>query len=138
MTSSANSPSIPAAPPLAVGGVFVDALRRRDFEAMAACLAPDVRFRALLPRRDVDVVGPDAAIAEFRRWFGDESERCDLLDATVGAAGPRLYMSWRVRMTRLEHAGPDSGARIAEQHAYANGDDTLTTFSLLCSGFAPA
>ncbi|HEY3831542.1 MAG TPA: hypothetical protein VGO03_04565 [Acidimicrobiia bacterium] len=60
-------------------------------------------------------------------------DRSVTLDATVGAAGPRLYMSWRVRMT-----GPDNGARVAEQHAYANGDETLTTFSLLCSGFVPA
>src|SRR6478752_4349592 len=81
IAAAAGTANVPA--PLTVGAVFVDALGRRDFEAMAGCLAPDVRFRALLPPRDVDVVGPDATIAEFRRWFGDESEALELVDATV-------------------------------------------------------
>src|SRR5258708_16785211 len=77
---------------LSTGGSFLEALRRRDFAVMGDCLAADVRFRALLPPRDVDVVGPDATLAEFRPWFGDESDSLRLVDATVRAIGQRLYL----------------------------------------------
>ena len=70
------------------GGLFLEALARRDFDGMAGCLAPDVRFRALLPPRDVDVTGPDATLAEFRRWYGSEDETFEIVDATVGDFGP--------------------------------------------------
>ena len=60
-------------------------------------------------------------------------ERRELLNATVGVFGKRLYMSWRIRMTPA-----DGRAIVAEQHAYASGDGPLTTVNLLCSGFAPA
>jgi hypothetical protein len=121
---------------LSTGGLFLEALARRDFTAMACCLAPTVRFRALLPRRDVDVIGWDATIAEFRRWFGNEAEAFEILDATVGEIGPRLYLRWRVRMSPLgrDHAGE---TRIVEQHAFATGGERLESLSLLCSGFVP-
>ena len=54
---------------------------------MACCLSPTVHFRALLPRRDVDVVGWDATMAEFRLWFANETEAFEILDATVGEIG---------------------------------------------------
>ena len=55
---------------------------------MACCLAPTVHFRALLPPRDVDVVGWDATMAEFRRWFANEADAFEILDATVGRSVP--------------------------------------------------
>jgi hypothetical protein len=119
---------------LSTGGTFLEALRRRDFAVMASCLAADVRFRALLPPRDVDVVGPDATIAEFRRWFGDESEALELIDATVGEVGPRLYLRWRVRLAPADGSG---AARLVEQHAFATVGERIESLSLLCSGFVP-
>src|SRR6478672_1189509 len=79
---------------LSTGGSFLEALSRRDFTAMACCLAPSVHFRALLPPRDVDVVGCDAMMAEFRRWFADDADAFEVLDATIGDVGPRLYLRW--------------------------------------------
>jgi len=122
-------------PGLSTGALFLEALARRDFAAMACCLSPTVHFRALLPRRDVDVVGWDATMAEFRLWFADEAESFEILDATIGDVGPRLYLRWRVRMTPLD-PGRDE-ARIVEQHAFATGGDQLESLSLLCSGFQP-
>jgi hypothetical protein len=123
-------------PALSTGGSFLEALARRDFTAMACCLSPTVRFRALLPPRDVDVVGCEATIAEFRRWFANEAEAFEVLDATVGEVGPRLYLRWRVRMTPLDPG--EAGIRIVEQHAFATGGAQLDSLSLLCSGFQPA
>jgi hypothetical protein len=119
---------------VSTGGLFLESLSRRDFAAMAGCLAPDVRFRALLPPRDVDVVGPDAVLAEFRRWFGDESETFEVVDATVGEIGTRLYLRWRIR---LAPADGDGAARVVEQHAYATVSTQIESLSLLCSGFVP-
>src|SRR6476660_4346193 len=78
-------------------------------------LAPTVHFRALLPPRDVDVVGWDATMAEFRLWFANEAETFEILDATLGEVGSRLYLRWRVRMTPLDPAQGET--RIVEQHA---------------------
>jgi hypothetical protein len=102
---------------------------------MACCLAPTVHFRALLPPRDVDVVGGDATMAEFRRWFANEAEAFEILDATIGEIGSRLYLRWRVRMTPLDPAQGET--RIVEQHAFATGGEQLESLSLLCSGFQP-
>ena len=74
-------------------------------------------------------------MAEFRLWFASEAEAFEMLDATVGEIGPRLYLRWRVRMTPLAPAPGD--ARIVEQHAFAIGGEQLETLSLLCSGFQP-
>jgi hypothetical protein len=120
---------------LSTGGMFLEALRRRDFAAMGGCLAADVRFRALLPPRDVDVVGPDATLAEFQRWFGDESDSLELVDATVGEVGSRLYVRWRIRLAPADGNG---AARLVEQHAFATVGEQIETLSLLCSGFVPA
>jgi ketosteroid isomerase-like protein len=117
---------------LSTGTLFLELLARRDFPGMARCLAPDVRLRALLPPRDVDVTGPDAVLAEFRRWFGNDAEALEMVDATVGEVGPRLYLRWRIRLSSEDGAG---ASRVVEQHAYATVGDQIESLNLLCSGF---
>jgi ketosteroid isomerase-like protein len=116
--------------PFAIGGAFLDALSCRDFDGVGACLADDVHLRALLPPRDVDVVGREPALTEFRRWFGAEDQRLELLDAAVSRFGPRLHVRWVVRMS-----APDS-SRLVEQQAYVDADGpAIVSMRLLCSGF---
>jgi hypothetical protein len=132
-TTGTPPPGADTAQLIDVGTAFVEALQRRDFDAMAGCLASDVRFRALLPPREIDTIGPDAVLAEFRGWLGPPDEKCEVVDVAVDSFGPRLHMRWRFLVT------PEGGAaRVAEQHAYANGSDTFTKLSILCSGFVPA
>ena len=119
---------------LSIGRTFLESLASRDFDGMARSLAPDVRFRALLPPRDVDVTGPEAALTEFRRWFGDDTERLELVGSTVEEVGARLYLRWRVRLSPTSDAAT---SRVVEQHAYATVGDGIETLSLLCSGFFP-
>ena len=132
MTNELKTAPVPfEVPARAIATAFVDSLSRRDFDGMAGCLAADVRFRALLPPRDVDVTGPEATLAEFRRWFGDESQRLELVDSTVGELGDRVYMRWLIRMSSA-----DTGAsRLVEQHVFSTAGDRIKTLSLLCSGF---
>jgi len=46
-----------------VGGAFLEALANRDYTRMAITLAPNVRFRALLPPGPQEFEGPDAVTA---------------------------------------------------------------------------
>ncbi len=112
-----------------VGGAFLDALARRDFTAVGACLAPGVRFRALVPSGVIQEGTAEATLAYLRRWFGSAA-RFDLTDAAIGQVGSRLYLHWQARS--VDAAGT---ARVVEQHAYAHVDDRIVGLDLLCSGF---
>ena len=61
------------APPLSVGGLFIETLARRDFAALANSLDPSVRLL---------FGGPDGL---------------EVAVATVGGPG-RLYLRWRVSL----------------------------------------
>ena len=87
-----------------VGGVFLEALANRDFDRLAATLAPTVRFRAMLPRGPVDWEGAQAVSDAFGSWFGGADD-FEVLDATVGEVGGRLHLSWRLRLLPLNQDG---------------------------------
>jgi hypothetical protein len=116
-----------------IAGLFLDALARRDFGAMTACLAPDVHFRALVPPGGLDSSGPDATISHFRRWF-DGKPGFEIVDASIGQVGPRLYLRWRVRVAAP--GDPDS-ALLVEQHVFVTATTHIESVDLLCSGFQP-
>lgn len=120
------------APPLSVGGVFIEALARRDFAAMADCLEPSVHMRALLPRGLVEANGCEEVAGWFRSLFG-APDGLELADATVGEVGPRLYLRWRISLRRPGPCGPVS---LVEQHVFADGAERIGALDLLCSGFA--
>lgn len=107
------------------------ALTGRDFPALGDCLAPDVRFRATLPPRMLDLTGRDATLEHFRTWFGGD-DALEVLDTAVGGIGPKVYLRWRLRLT-----APDGAAREVEQHVFATGGERFEALDLLCSGFVP-
>jgi hypothetical protein len=131
---SASTDTFPVAR-WSVGGVFLEALAARDYQLMTSTLAPNVRFRAMLPPGPMCWEGPVATIEAFSAWFGP-AEDFEVVDATVGEVGGRLHLSWRLR---LRPAPFDIGAgwHIIEQHAFANAADAIETLDLLCSGFQP-
>ena len=116
-----------------IAGLLLDALTRRNFEAMQAVLDDDVRFRALVPSGPFQLDTAEAAAARFRSWFGGEDE-FDVLDASVGEVGSRLYARWRVRMCPPGRPGE---SRVAEQHVFTTGTTRIASIDLLCSGFHP-
>jgi hypothetical protein len=139
MTSASASPAGPPAPldpiSLAVAGRLIDALAARDFDAAVGTLAPEVRFRALLPRREVEVTGRGAVRSTLDTWFG-AAEQWEMVEAVVGEVGGRIHLRWRVRLTNPV-VGP--GTFIVEQQAYtdADGEGRLDDVALLCSGYRP-
>jgi len=131
MSAHLNAASADTGPAWSLAGRFLEALTHRDFVAMADCLDPDVHFRALLPPGPVDVRGPAEVLARFEKWFGGDDE-VEILDASIGEVGPRLYLRWRMRRTSA--TAPET-ARIVEQHAYVTAGHHIETIDLLCSGF---
>lgn len=118
-------------PAWTVAGLLLDALTRRDFAALERCLAPDVRFRALVPPGLVTFDEASLTAAKFETWFGGADE-FEVVDATVGQIGARLALRWRVRMWPC---GDPGAARVVEQHVYATGTGSIESMDLLCSGF---
>jgi hypothetical protein len=111
--------------------LLLDALTRRDFDAMQELLDDGVRFRALVPGGPFELDTADATAARFRSWFGGEDE-FEVLDTSIGEVASRLYARWRVRMCP---PGRPEESRVAEQHVFATGTKRITSLDLLCSGF---
>ena len=112
-------------------GLFLDAFARRDFAGVSACLAPDVCFRALVPPGAFTTVGAAAAVGHLERWFGG-ADSFEVVDASIGQLGSRIYLRWRVRMRSVSNP---NAARVVEQHAFATVTGHIQSLDLLCSGF---
>ncbi len=107
-----------------VAGQFLDALTRRDFSSLEACLDEGLHFRALVPRGPFELTGAAEVVDRFRTWFGDKAV-FDVLDAAIGQVGARVYLRWRFA----------TEAGVVEQHVFATGGDRIETLDLMCSGF---
>ena len=116
-----------------VAGRFLDALVRRDFDALLECLDPHLRFRALLPPGPLELDTAIATVGRFRLWF-DGKHPFEVVDASVGQVGDRLYLRWRIRSHR---ADDPTTICLVEQHAFADIADRIVALDLLCSGFRP-
>ncbi|MEP7112035.1 MAG: nuclear transport factor 2 family protein [Ilumatobacteraceae bacterium] len=137
MTSTTSTPTeqptTGASLRFAIAGRFIDGIAARDFGVVVATLTDDVTFRALLPRKVLDLNGRAAVRAAFDTWFG-AVERWELVEAVVGEVGDRLHLRWRLRLTNAE-VGP--GTFLVEQQVYADSgpDGRLRNVALLCTGY---
>jgi uncharacterized protein DUF4440 len=118
--------------PEAIGRQFVDALADRDWTRLEGCLAPDIRFRAVVPNEDRpfrDKPDAESAVEQLRKWFGD-ADPLVLVDSEVRMIADRLLI--RYRFTGHD----EDGDFVVEQDAFAevNGDK-LVSLRLVCSGF---
>ena len=116
-----------------IAGMFLEGLTTRDYERLAATLDQGVRFRALLPPGPSEWHGRAEAAEVFRSWFG-QSDRFEVVDATVGEIAGRLQMTWRIRLRPAPFDIGD-GWHLIEQHAFADVAETIETLDLVCSGF---
>jgi hypothetical protein len=132
---SPTSTPVDGALRLEVAGRLVAGLAARDFDRLVGTLADDVRFRALLPSRVLDLAGPAAVREVFVRWFGG-AQRFRVVEAVVGEVGGRAHLRWRVRLT---DTGVAEGPLLVEQQLYADvgADGRLRDVALLCTGYRP-
>ncbi len=113
----------------------IDGLAARDFDAVVDAFDERVAFRALLPKRVLDVEGREAVRSAFDTWF-EAAGWWELVEAVVGEVGGRIHLRWRLRLTN-PRIGP--GVFLVEQQAYADAaaDGRLRDVALLCTGYRP-
>lgn len=122
-------------PANAVVGSFLEALARRDFEALAECFAPNVWMRALLTRRLHESTTAEGAVAAYREWFGG-APAFEVLFVEQHTMAEREYLAYRVRL-RPDWA-PDQW-HVIEQVGFCRvKDGRITRLDLSCSGFFPS
>lgn len=118
----------------AVGEEFLDALKRRDYAALAVCFTDDATLRAIVPPGVREDEGPESIVQRFRLWT-EEIEDYQVSDCEAIGFADVLRLRWSVR-------GNDPGADFApstfEQSAYADlRDGRIAAMRLACSGDRP-
>jgi hypothetical protein len=120
-------------PATVVAEQLVAAIAAKDFEAVEDLLAPEIRFRAMVPSRIREHENAAETAERFRLWFGDVDE-LELVESEADVIGGRVRLRYRLRGDE-----PGEGWSTAEQVGYADVvDGRITDLSLVCSGWRPA
>lgn len=110
---------------------LVAGIAARDEDAIAACFAADVTFRALIPPGLRERTGAAPTASLIASWFRDSTE-LDLVDQRADEVGDRTHISYRI--VGVEEDKP----YIVEQHlSCIVSNDKIQRADLLCSGFRP-
>ncbi len=114
---------------------FLEVLGRLDFAELGRCLAPDVCFRALLPRKVHESNTARDAVSTFRSWFeGTGGSR--LLEADLHTMAGRQYVRYRF-LVRPEWA-PDQW-HVIEQTGFCRiTENRVSRLDIVCTGYFPA
>ena len=115
-----------------VGEAFLQALADRHFEALQACMQPEIAFRALVPPGVRQATDASGAVNRLRLWFGD-ADSFEMIRAETGQVASRLSIAYRIRLHDSD------GWQVIEQHLFCDvGEDgRIRTLDLVCSGFLP-
>lgn len=129
--TAASGPPSGTVTALELGRAFIDAVAARDYGRLGLLFAPDVRFRALVPRAVREAATAAAASDWILTWFGD-AEGVRLLGSSVAVMADRLHVAYRMEVL-------ENGLRsVVEQQAFAmEADGRLSDIALVCSGFRP-
>ena len=109
------------------------AIVARDEGRIAACFAPEAKFRALTPHQLREEHGPEEIARRYRAWLA----RLESFAVTDGDVVP---IADRVRL-RYRFHGRDAakGWQENEHTAYATVvDGRIAALNLSCAGFRPA
>jgi hypothetical protein len=99
--------------------------------AIAACFAPGVEFRALVPSGLRERTGAADAAALVSGWLADSTE-LDLVESQSEEVGDRLHVAYRFEGVE------DGEPYVVEQHLYCTlAGGAIERADLLCSGFRP-
>ena len=113
---------------------FGHALGRRDHPCLAAMLAPDVSFDALLPGRRLVDRGRERISALWVDWL-DWASAVELEDLRVRNVGDRTSLSWRGLLRTDDQS---IGNRLMEQHMVLDiGGGVIERIELVCTGMRP-
>lgn len=129
-TSRTTGPTLTG--PGDVAAAFLHSLAGREFTAAQAALAPDVRFRMLVPPGFMTDQGSEATIGWFRNWFA-EADPFHIESSSAEEVEGRAAVTYRFRLRRA------SEWLLIEQHLMLDvgADGRVESIDLLCSGFRP-
>jgi TusA-related sulfurtransferase len=111
---------------------FVEAVAARDLHGIVAALAPDARFRYLIPPGPGEIAGAAAVAAKYLQWFG-AADALRVQSVLVEPLADRISVRYRFLLHEQE------GWQVIEQQTFLDIDEELriTAIDLLCSGFRP-
>jgi hypothetical protein len=116
-----------------LGQAFADALSRKDFDAIAELLHPEIDFRGLTPRRMWEASSPRAVIDDILTTWFEESDEIERLAVSESDA-----FSDRERVGyRFEGHNPDGPFVVEQQAYYTERDGRIDWMRVVCSGFRP-
>jgi hypothetical protein len=114
---------------------FLAALGRYDFDELEACLAPNVWFRALLPKSLHESNTSRSAADAYRSWYGSAKRFKVLTLEQTPMAGRE---SLRYRFLVLPPWAPDEW-HVIEQTGFCRiKNDRISRLDVVCTGFHPA
>lgn len=110
---------------------FVDGVAARDYRAIEAQLAAELKFRGLTPPALREATTPAGASAWFERWLSDATEY-QMVSSSVEPVSDRVRFSYRLELV-------EGGAPVVmEQNGFcAIEGDRITLLDLVCSGSRP-
>jgi SnoaL-like domain len=112
---------------------LLDAIARRDFDAIAQCFTEDASVRVLTPRRVRELAGRGETADRFRAWFAD-MEEFEVVSSGAAPIADRLRIRWHTR-----GRDPEEGWRENEHTGYAEvRDGLIASLNVSCAGFRPA
>lgn len=110
---------------------FVDGIAARDYRAIEAQLAPEMKFRGLTPPALREAATGAGASAWFEKWFSDATEYA-MVASSVEPISDRVRFSYRLELVE------DGEPIVMEQNGFcAVEGDRITVLDLVCSGSRP-
>jgi hypothetical protein len=116
-----------------LGGTWAQALARKDFDALASLMHPEIDFRGMTPRKNWEGDNPDEIVQGIlRHWFEDSDHIDELLSLEGDDFADCERVGYRFQVTT-------EGKRyVVEQQAYLQErDGKIGWMRVLCSGFRP-
>lgn len=119
---------------ITAGEEFVDALAKRDRQALLRVMAPDIDFGGLTPGRSwTESTAPEVIDNVLTHWF----EPQDVVQEVISVETDMMLDAQRVGYRFLMHC-PDR-EHLVEQQAYyeVNASGQISWMRTVCSGFRP-
>jgi len=118
----------------AVGEEFVQALGRKDANALRQLLRPDVDFRAMTPGRFWEASDADSVVDDIflGKWFEPTDDIREVIAVDTATVGKRQRVGYRFLVEN-----PD-GPHVVEQQAYYESDGgRIGWLRVMCAGYQP-
>jgi TusA-related sulfurtransferase len=113
------------------GEAFTKALAKRDFDTLEKLFAPEIRFRALVPKGVREGATAQEASNWLRLWF-ENADVFKLEKFSIEQVVDRLHISYLLNLHKQ-----DGWYEIGQQIYCSVQNNLISDLALVCSGFRP-